>query len=373
MNFDFSDEQKQIQEQVRRFLDKECPHSAVRKVLEGGEPCDRELYQGLAELGVLGATIPEEYGGTGMSHLEACLFAEELGRALAPVPVDSSIYLVAEFLLLAGNEDQKQKWLPRLASGKSIGAFAFLEGTGRMLPEKIETTARNGRISGTKAPVLDGPTADVAVVAARSEAGVSLYLVELDEEGVSRKPIASIDPTRPVASLEFDDVPGDLLGDAGAGWDIATRVIDRAAVQMAFEQLGGAEKALEESRDYALERMAFGRQIGSFQAIKHMLADNYVATALARANCYYAAWALASNAPELEVAAASARISATNAFQLSAKNNIQVHGGMGYTWESDCHFFYRRANALALTLGSLSTWENLLLERMCAEEPAAAA
>ena len=154
------------------------------------------------------------------------------------------------------------------------------------------------------------------------------------------------------------------IGGEGEGWSTINAVFDKAAVLTAFEQIGGADRALEMARDYALERMAFGRPIGSFQAIKHMLADMYVSATLARSNCYYGAWALSTNAGELPEAAAASRISATQAFQHCSKNNIQVHGGMGFTWEFDCHMYYRRANATALTLGSLSYWEDALIDRM---------
>ena len=373
MNLDFSEEQKALKDQVRRFLDARCPPSAVRTILEGAEPYDRALYRGLAELGVLGAAIPEEYGGVGLSHLELCVLAEELGRALAPVPAASSLYLAAEFLLQAGSEAQKKAWLPRLANGEAVGTFAFVEGQGRMTPDKIQATVTNGRLSGVKSPVADGDAADMAIVAARSsnangsgERAISLFIVDLSGPGVVRETLKSIDPTRSQAKITFDNAPVEPLGGEGDGWHVTTQVMDRAAILMAFEQLGGADRALEMARDYALERMAFGRPIGSFQAIKHMLADMYVSATLARSNCYYAAWALASGAVELPVAAATARVSATTAFQHCAKNNIQVHGGMGFTWAFDCHLFYRRSNALALALGSLSTWESLLIERMSA-------
>lgn len=378
MNLDFSDDQKALQAQVRRYLGERCTPAAVRAILEGSEPFDRALYAGLAEMGVLGAAIPEEYGGVGLSHLELCLFAEELGRVIAPVPVASSIYLAAEFLLQAGAEAQKRTWLPKLASGEAVGTFALVEGQGRMTPAKVQVAARDGRLTGAKTLVADGIAADVAVVAARTGAGsgpeaVSLFLVDLNGPGVSRKPLETIDPTRSYAAITFDGAPAELLGGAGDGWHIASQVMDRAAILMAFEQVGGADRALEMARDYALERMAFGRPIGSFQAIKHMLADMYVAATLARSNCFYGAWALATGAAELPVAAATARVSATTAFQQCAKNNIQVHGGMGFTWAFDCHLYYRRANALALALGSLSTWESQLIERMRAGNMEAAA
>ncbi|MDZ4370016.1 MAG: acyl-CoA dehydrogenase family protein [Phenylobacterium sp.] len=378
MNLDFSDDQKALQDQVRRFLTEKCPPSAVRAVLEGSEPFDRALYKGLAEMGVLGAAIPEEYGGVGLSHLELCLVAEELGRVIAPVPVASSIYLAAEFLLQAGSEAQKQAWLPKLASGEAVGTFAFAEGTGRMTPDKVQASVRDGRLSGVKSPVADGGCADLAIVAARSGAGkgeeaITLYLVDLSGAGVTRGDLETIDPSRNYARLTFDGATAERLGGEGDGWRIAEQVMDRAAILMAFEQVGGADRALEMARDYALERMAFGRPIGSFQAIKHLLADMYVSATLARSNCYYGAWALASGASELPVAAATARVSATQAFQHCAKNNIQTHGGMGFTWAFDCHLHYRRSNALALALGSLSTWEDLLIERMRSGNAAAAA
>ena len=364
MNLDFSDEQKQLRDQVRRYLAEHCTRETVRAVLEGPEPYDRALYKGLAELGVLGAAIPERYGGVGLSTLELCLMAEELGRVLAPAPVASSIYLCAEFLLLAGSEAQKRAWLPKLASGAVVGTFALAEGPGRVCPADIRATCTDNRLSGVKTAVADGGVADVAVVLAMSPGGAQLVLVDLKAPGVVRQEQESIDPTRNYAKLTFEDAPAEPLGAAGDGWALAERVMDRAAILMAFEQVGGADRALEMARDYALERMAFGRQIGSFQAIKHMLADMYVSATLARSNCYYAAWALSTEAAELPVSAATARVSATQAFQHCAKNNIQVHGGMGFTWAFDCHLYYRRSNALALALGSLSTWESLLIERM---------
>lgn len=377
MNLDFSDDQKLLQNQLRRFLTEKCPATAVRAILEGPESYDRGLYKGLAEMGALGLAIPEEYGGVGLGHLELCLLAEELGRVIAPVPVASSIYLVAEFLLRAGTDAQKRAWLPKLASGDAVGCFAFVEGQGRVTPEKVRAAVRDGKLSGVKAPVADGDCADVAIVLALSGAGrrenaLSLYVVDLAGAGVTKETLESIDPSRGQARLTFDGAPAELLGGEGDGWRIAETVLDRAAILMAFEQIGGADRALEMARDYALERMAFGRQIGSFQGIKHMLADMYVSATLARSNAFYGAWALASGAAELPVAAATARVSATQAFQHCAKNNIQVHGGMGFTWAFDCHLFYRRSNALALSLGSQTTWETLLIERMRAANTEAA-
>jgi alkylation response protein AidB-like acyl-CoA dehydrogenase len=313
MNFDFSDDQKQLRDQARKFLTEKCPPKAVRVVLDGKDSYDRELWKGLAEMGFLGVAIPEEYGGAGAGHLELCVIAEEMGRALAPVPFSSTVYLAAEALMLAGSDAQKQKWLPKIASGEAIGTLALFEGSGNPSPKAIKLEASNNTLNGVKKPVADGAIADFVIVAART-------------------------------------------AKAGRDSDISLFLVDTKS--------GGADRALEMGRDYALDRIAFGRPIGSFQAVKHMLADMYVSATLARSNCYYGAWALSTGAPELSEAAASARISATQAFQHCAKNNIQVHGGMGFTWEFDCHMYYRRANALALGLGSLSYWEDQLIDRM---------
>ncbi|NPV20174.1 acyl-CoA dehydrogenase family protein [Bradyrhizobium aeschynomenes] len=369
MNFDFSDDQKQLRDQARKFLAEKCPPKAVRVVLDGKEPYDRALWKGFAEMGFLGVAIPEEYGGAGAGHLELCVIAEEVGRALAPVPFSSTVYLAAEALMLAGSDAQKQAWLPKIASGETIGTLALFEGTGNPSPKAIKLEARNGVLNGTKKPVADGAIADLIIVAARTastgrDSDISLFLVDAKAGGVEAKALTNLDPTRGQAELTFANCKAEPLGATGEGWSIISQVLDRAAVLTAFEQVGGSDRALEMGRDYALDRIAFGRPIGSFQAVKHMLADMYVSATLARSNAYYGAWALSTNAPELPEAAASARISATQAYQHCGKNNIQVHGGMGFTWEFDCHMYYRRANALALGLGSLSYWEDQLIDRM---------
>src|ERR1700716_2949409 len=369
MNFDFSDEQKQLRDEARKFLAEKCPPKAVRTVLDGKQTYDRELWKGLADMGFLGVAIPEEFGGTGAGHLELCVIAEEMGRALAPVPFSSTVYLAAEAIQLAGSDAQKSKWLSAMASGGAIGTLALFEGSGNPSPQAINLSAANGVLDGVKKPVPDGAIADFAIVAARTastgrETDISLFLVDLASEGVETKPLTNLDPSRGQAEISFRNCKAEPLGPASEGWSILSRVLDRAAVLLAFEQVGGADRALEMGRDYALDRIAFGRPIGSFQAVKHMLADMYVSATLARSNCYYGAWALSTNASELPEAAAAARISATQAFQHCAKNNIQVHGGMGFTWEFDCHMYYRRSNAMALSLGSLSYWEDALIDRM---------
>ena len=372
MDFDFSPEQRQLKDQARRFLADHCGRSAVRAVLDGPTSFDAALWQGLADQGYLGAAIPEAYGGLGAGYAELCVVAEELGRALAPVPFSSSIGLAAELLLRAGTEAQKQRYLPALASGKLIGTLALAEQSGRVAAASRASRVSGGQLSGTKLPVADGDIADFAVVAAHDGASgagggaatVSLYLVDLHAAGVQRDTLASIDPTRSQARLQFTQAAAEPLGMAGTGDATLSAVFDRAAVLMAFEQLGGADRALEAACAYAQERFAFGRPIGSLQAIKHLLADMYVSATLARSNAYYGAWALSTDSAELPEAAATARVSATQAYQHCARNSLQVHGGMGFTWEFDCHLHYRRANLLALALGSLSSWESLLIERL---------
>jgi alkylation response protein AidB-like acyl-CoA dehydrogenase len=374
MDFDFSPDQRQLKDQARRFLADQCDRSAVRAVLDGPQAYDARLWQGLAAQGYLGAAIPEAYGGLGAGQLELCVIAEELGRAVAPVPFSSSIALVAELLLAAGSEAQKQRWLPALADGSRIGTLALAERPGRVTPAAISATVAQGRLSGSKQPVADGDIADLAVVAARGEGDAaqafSLYLVDLAGEGVRREALPGIDPTRSQARIDFDRAAAEPLGEPGTGARRVAEVFDRAAVLLAFEQIGGADRALEMAVAYAQERFAFGRPIGSLQAVKHLLADMYVSATLARSNAYYGAWALSTGAAELPEAAATARVSATQAYQHCARNNIQVHGGMGFTWEFDCHLHYRRSNLLALTLGSLSQWEDLLIERLRARRAA---
>jgi len=377
MNFDFSDDLKMLRDQARKFLRDRAALASARRVLEGSEPYDKALWREMAGMGWVGAAIPEEYGGAGLGHLGLCVLAEEIGYVLAAVPFSSSVYLATEAILLAGSEAQKQRYLPKLASGEIIGTLAFAEGPGAVDAKKMRVSAGEGRLYGIKMPVPDGDVADFAVVAARGgERSLSLFIVELDRAGVSRTAIETVDPSRSHARIVFDGAAAELLGNASEGATLLRRILDRAAVLMAFEQVGGAQASLDMAKAYALERYAFGRPIGSFQAIKHKLADVYVATELARSNAYYGAWALSQDAAELPVAAAAARVAASDAFYLASKENIQTHGGMGYTWAFDCHLYYRRAKLLSLALGSTRQWKDRLISHLEARntsEPAAAA
>ncbi|MCB1692743.1 MAG: acyl-CoA/acyl-ACP dehydrogenase [Pseudomonadales bacterium] len=361
MNFEFSEEQNMLRDQAVSFLKDKSPLSVARKILEGNEPYDKALWKDITDLGWTATTIPEKYNGLGLSHLELCVLAEELGRALTPVPFSSSLYLATEAILAFGTDAQKEAWLGKLAQGQVIGTAAVAEGPGEFSPTKVGASVKANRLSGTKIMVPDGDIADFAVVVAGGDAGLSLFLVDLNQPGVTRTSVATIDPSRSHANLAFKDAEAEPLGKAGEGASLLSQLFDRAAVLFAFEQVGGAEAAMNQAREYALGRYAFGRPIAGFQAIKHKLARMYVAIQLARSNCYYGAWALSSGAPELPVAAATARVSASQAYRECAEENIQVHGGMGFTWEFDCHLFYRRAKLLAVNLGGESTWKNRLI------------
>jgi alkylation response protein AidB-like acyl-CoA dehydrogenase len=363
MDFEFSDEQREIREQVRKLLAGQCDLKRVRHVLEGAAPYDLALWDKMAELGYLGLAIPAQYGGLGLGAATLCVVAEELGRALAPLPVSSSIYLAAEAILQAGDEEACADYLPDLAGGARIGTLASAEGMAPLAAlGRIQTRYHDGALSGCKMPVPDGMVADFAVVSARQDdGGVGLFLVELAGPGVTRVPLASLDPTRPQARIVFAHAPSRPLGRGGDAAGVLRRVLDRAAVLVAFEQIGGADAALVMSVDYAKIRHAFGRAIGSFQAIKHKLADMYVRNEVARANCYYAAWALDASEGELPLAAAAARVAASEAYEFAAKETIQTHGGIGATWEADMHLFYRRSRLLMLMLDSPPGWRNRLV------------
>ena len=369
MNFEFSEDQKMIKETARSYLADKCTSADVRRILDGDESFHPELWAGVAEMGWLGTAIPEEYDGLGLGYLELCVIAEELGRVVAPIPFSSTVYLFAEAILAAGTEEQKKKYLPKIAAGELIGCLAMSEGAGAVTPKTINASVSGGTISGTKVPVVDGDVADHAIVVAKTGSGndegsMSLFVVDLKGEGVTVESVKTVDPTRGHATITLNNAPAEALGESGEGWAIVDRIFDRAAVLFSFEQMGGSQAALDMAKDYAMDRYAFGRPIASFQAIKHKLADMYVATELARSNCYYGAWALSTDAPELPVAAATARVSASESYAHTSKENIQTHGGMGFTWEFDCHLHYRRSKVLGLTIGSLPRWKGRLIDRL---------
>ena len=301
MNFDFSDDLKQLRDQARKFLSERCPSTAVRRVLEGPEPYDKALWQEIAAMGWTGAAIPEEFGGAGLGHLGLCVLAEELGASLAPVPFSSSVYLASEAILAAGSAAQKKAWLPKLASGEVIGTLALAEGPGKADLRKLRTTFRGGVPERREAARARRRCRRCRRRGCAGRARDRPRHRRSWASGVSRAAVETIDPSRSACAHRLRRYTRRGAGAPGEGEALLRRVQDRAAVLFAFEQVGGAQRSLEMARDYALERYAFGRPIGSFQAIKHKLADMYVATELARSNAYYGAWALRAQCPRAAV------------------------------------------------------------------------
>ena len=365
MNFDYSDDQKFLKGEARKFLEARCTPAVARGVLDNEDRSyDQGLWMAVGEMGWLGAAIPEEFGGSGLGKIELCAIAEELGRVVAPIPFASTVYFVAEAVMLAGADQHKHWVLPKIAAGEMIGCFATSEGPGPLTPASIKATVKEGKLTGVKIPVTDGDCADVAVVLANENGKPRLFFVNLNEAGVTRETLKTLDPTRGAAKLIFDGAGAWPLGGEGEGFALMEQVFDRAAVYLAFEQLGGADRSLEMAKAYAMERYAFGRVIASYQAIKHKLADIYVKNELARSNAYYGGWALATDAAELPLAASAARVAASDAFWFAAKENIQTHGGMGFTWEVDCHLYYRRAKQLGLVAGGAKVWKERLVSQL---------
>ncbi len=391
MNFDYSADQRQLQDEARKFLTARCSPQVVRAVLDSpSRSYDAVLWSQIAEMGWLGSVLPEAHGGLGLGHVELCAIAEELGRALAPVPFASTLYFFAQALMQHGSPAQQARWLPGVASGACIGCFAGAEGPGDPWPQRLGVRSEAGRLYGAKLPVVDGDVAHAGVVLAQGAEGPTLYLVDFTAAQVERRALASLDPTRGLAQVRFHGAEADVLGTPGQGVALAHRLHERAAALLAFEQIGGADRCLEMARDFALERHAFGRAIASYQAIKHKLADVFVRNQLARSNAYHAAWALDRDQdsdqvrdhdpgqdknggdPALPLAAASARIAASDAYWVAAKENIQTHGGMGFTWEVDAHLHYRRAQQLALAAGAPRWWKERLVVQLERRQAAAA-
>lgn len=355
MNFDLSDEQKMLGEQARALLADLSPYDRLRSLIDSGAEWDEALWAALAEMGFLGAAIPEEHGGLGLGALDLGVIMEALGGANAAVPFMSSIVLGAEAIRLAGSDAQKAKWLPKLAGGETIATFAYAEGPGPVFAQGV--TIDSGKLIGSKSPVADAGIADIAVVLV---AGGGFALVELEQPRVTRTRLESFDQLRPHYRLDFDGAAAEPM----SGYGKLDRLIDQAAVQAAFEAVGAADACLQMARDYAMERQIFGRPLGGFQAIKHKLADVAVAIELARSNAYYGGWAAESSADDLPAAAAAARLSGIKCFELAARENLQVHGGIGYTFEANCHFYYRRERMLAVHLGNRGFWADRFLNAL---------
>jgi len=339
MNFAFSEEQEELRTAVRRFLQEKSPETEVRRLMETEDGYDPAVWSQMADqLGLQSLTIPEEYGGSGFSYVELIVILEEMGAALLCAPYFSTVALAANALLTSGDETAKKELLPGLASGETIGTLAITEDNGRWDFEGIATQATEAKggwtLDGHKSFVIDGHLANLILVVARTPAGLSLFAVEGDAAGLTRTSLPTMDQTRKQARLVFESTPARLVGTDGGAADGLTKTLDLAAVALAAEQVGGAQHCLDSSVDYAKNRIQFGRPIGSFQAIKHKCADMLLEVESAKSAAYYAGWAAAEDSDELPVVASLAKSYCSEAYFHAAAENIQIHGGIGFTWST---------------------------------------
>jgi alkylation response protein AidB-like acyl-CoA dehydrogenase len=378
MNFAFSDEQDELRKIVRAFLESKSPESAVREQMETEAGFYGAVWAQMAEqMGLPGLHIPEEFGGSGFTYVELGIVLEEMGRALLCAPFFSTVVLAANALLLSGDQAAKKDYLPGIASGETIATVAFTEPSGKWDESGIEMHATKGAdgytLTGTKMYVLDGHTADLILVVARTEspghrpdpgAGISLFGVDGDADGLTRTPLSTMDQTRKQARLDFEGTPARLIESEGIGWDFIARVLDLVAVGLAAEQVGGAQKVLEMAVEYAKVRVQFGRPIGSFQAIKHKCADMLLEVESAKSAAYYGMWCAAEMDDELPSVASMAKAYCSEAYFHAAAENIQIHGGIGFTWEHPAHLYFKRAKSSELLFGDPTYHRELLAQRI---------
>jgi len=357
MIFAFTDEQRELAATLRRFLQDKSPSAEVRRLMATPEGYDPQTWAQLAgQLGLQGLAIPEKYGGSGAGPVELAIACEEMGRALLCAPYFATAVLAAQALLASGDQAAAEEYLPSLADGSTIATLAVCEDDGAWTTDRLQTTARRSGdgylLDGRKSFVLDGHTADLLLVVAQAEGGPSLFAVAGDAGGLSRRLLDTLDMTRKQAELTLDGVPGRLIGAEGSAGDVVRRTQRLAVVALAAEQVGGAQRCLDMSVEYAKIRMQFGRPIGSFQAIKHMCADLLLEVESARSAAYYAAWAAEEGSDELPLVSSLAKAFCSEAYFRAAADNIQIHGGIGFTWEHDAHLYYRRAKSTELMLGT---------------------
>ena len=363
MNFGFNEEQELLRNTARKFFENECGSDTVRRLMETPEGISAELWKKLAEQGWLGLIYPEQYDGTGLGLVDLVVLMEEMGRAVAPGPYFSTVLLGGLAVLEAGSEGQKKEWLPRIAAGDKRVALAWMEPSAQLGPAGVTLTAvKRGEtftLSGTKLFVHDAHTADALVVAARTRPGagadgVSLFLLPKGTKGLEVTLLPTMDQTRKLCEVACSDVTvgaDALLGAAGAGWAPLSRVLDRATVALCAEMCGGAQKVLDMTVEYAKIRQAFGRPIGSYQGVKHRAADMLVDVENSKSITYYAAWALDENSPEAPLAVSMAKAYVSDAYRRVAAGGIQLHGGIGFTWEHDLHLYFKRAKGSEFTFG----------------------
>lgn len=383
MNFAFNEEQEALRASARSFLDDHSSPAQVRKVMETETGYDAEMWRRIGtELGWTSIIIPETYGGAGLTYVELVALMEETGRALLCAPFFSTICLAANALLIGGTEEQKQQYLPRIAAGEMTATLAYTEPNGRWDASGVAAIAkRDGGdfvLNGAKSFVLDGHSADLLIIAARREAsrepdGISLFVVPARTPGVARRLLPTMDQTRKQAEITFSDLrvsAGALMGEEGAGWSVLQRTLDRAAIALSAEQVGGAQRCLDLSVEYAKQRVQFGRPIGSFQAIKHKCADMLLRVESARSASYYAGWAAAESDPELPVLASLAKAYCSDAYFHCAAESIQIHGGVGFTWEYDVHLYFKRAKSSEVLLGDPAYHRELVAQRILSSSSA---
>src|SRR5262245_2431487 len=369
MNFAFTEEQEELRSTIRAFLESKSPESAVRELMETESGYDKAVWSQMAEqMGLQGLHIPEEYGGSGFSYVELGIVLEEMGRSLLCAPFISTVVLAANTLIHSGDDNAKKAHLPGIASGETIAALAFTEPSGKWDEAGITLPATKSgdgyTLSGTKSFVIDGHTANLLIVAARTDSGVSLFAVDGDASGITKTALSTMDQTRKQAKLEFDNTPAALIGEEGTGWDVLSTVLDLAAVGLAAEQVGGAQFVLEMAVQYAKDRVQFGRPIGSFQAIKHKCADMLLEVESAKSAAYYALWCAAEMNDELPSVASLAKAYCSEAYFHATAENIQIHGGIGFTWEHPAHLYFKRAKSSELLFGDPTYHRELLAQRI---------
>jgi alkylation response protein AidB-like acyl-CoA dehydrogenase len=373
IRFAFTEEQEQFRSTIRRFLTERSPTTEVRRLMATDKGYDEAVWRQLSdELGLPGIHIPEQFGGAGFGMVELCIVTEELGRALLCAPYFSTAVLGANAILNAGTEAQKSALLPKIADGSRLATLAITEPDGNWDPAAIATIATaeadGYRLKGTKSFVVDGHIADLLITAARlpssvGHQGLGLFVIEANSVGVERHLLQSIDATRKIARIELHGAHGTLLGSLSEGANAIVRTLDQAAIALANEMVGGAQRMLESAVNYAKLRVQFGRPIGSFQAIKHKLADMLLEVELAKSAAYYAAQAAAVGDPEWPALACLAKASASETYMHSAAECIQIHGGIGFTWDNDTHLWFKRAKSSEVFLGPPNYHRELLMQR----------
>jgi alkylation response protein AidB-like acyl-CoA dehydrogenase len=369
---DVKDELEELRAAVREFLAAKSSDSAVRAVMETGPRHDPAVWDQMArQLRLPGLALPGDYGGDGFGLTELAVVLEEMGAALLCSPFFATVVLAAQALLAAGDEEACQRYLPGIAAGQTIATLAAAEGNASWDPAMVSARAERLKgadggwvLRGQKSFVIDGASADLVLVVARSTAGPALFAVDRGAPGLHAEPMTTLDPTRPMAALTFDQVPAVLVGAEGQGGRLMSRVLDVACVALAAEQAGGARRCLEMSAGYARTRFQFGRPIGSFQAVKHKCADMLVRVELAEATAREAARLADEAAADFPVAAATAHVCCSQAYVFAAAENIQVHGGIGFTWEHPAHLYFRRAKSSELLFGGPAVYHERFLDRM---------